>query len=298
MVGSARVLATTRAYARRRFTVPLVAGCLAVAGASLPAQAAVAGSAQDAGLRAASARYSTTVRGWPQRLPAARTGAPVAVSVGVASRGGGAGRTVVLQRYQPTAAAWTNVLRSRTGSRALVVLRWAAPASAGTYRYRLRVLATPHASATVTRVSALTVTRTTVTMASRLVRAVNVARSQARRCGTQHFPAVAPVAANASLQRAAARYAGRMAHERFFAHVSPMGDDPGDRIAATGYAARGWGEDIAAGQDGVSQVMTAWLASPGHCAIIMSRFHDLGAGYANVAGSPYGRYWVLDFGSR
>ena len=71
------------------------------------------------------------------------------------------------------------------------------------------------------------------------------------------------------------------------------------RITAAGYPWRTYGEDIAAGYPTVAAVMAGWLASPGHCRIIMGEgFAEIGAGYAQVPGSPYGTYWVLDLARR
>ncbi len=58
------------------------------------------------------------------------------------------------------------------------------------------------------------------------------------------------------------------------------------------------GENIAAGQDTPDQVMSAWMASDGHRANILSaNFRELGVGYYH-GGSWFGDFWVQDFGTR
>ncbi len=70
----------------------------------------------------------------------------------------------------------------------------------------------------------------------------------------------------------------------------------GQRIAAAGYRASGWGENIAAGQSTPEEVVQGWMESPGHCRNIMNpEYRTIGIGYGVVPGSPYGTYWTQDF---
>jgi uncharacterized protein YkwD len=104
-----------------------------------------------------------------------------------------------------------------------------------------------------------------------------------------------PLARVGALDRCAQDYAVRMAREGFFAHTAPDGSTPDDRIAATGYQAQGWGENIAAGQQSADAVMQAWMNSPGHAAnILNANFTQIGIGVA--AGGNYGIQWVQNFG--
>ncbi|WP_345458397.1 CAP domain-containing protein [Nocardioides marinquilinus] len=127
---------------------------------------------------------------------------------------------------------------------------------------------------------------------------VNRARSKARVCGTKRYPAVAPVKLNARLNVAADGFAHLMARRDFFAHESPNGASPGDRIARSGYDWSRYGENIAAGYSDPASVVDAWLKSPGHCANLMGRFKEIGLGYAYDPDSTYGHYWVQDFATR
>ncbi|HEY1023735.1 MAG TPA: CAP domain-containing protein, partial [Sphingobacteriaceae bacterium] len=70
-----------------------------------------------------------------------------------------------------------------------------------------------------------------------------------------------------------------------------------DRIEAAGYKLAGlqsysYGENIAAGQRSIDQVMSSWIKSPGHCKNLMNpNFTEIGVAQANY-------YWVQNFGMR
>ena len=105
---------------------------------------------------------------------------------------------------------------------------------------------------------------------------------------------------DASLSDSAVWKARHMAAYGYFAHndpAPPIARDPFTRMLNCGYAAGGaLGENIAAGQQTPSDVMTAWLNSPGHRANIEDpSFRSTGVGVA--VGGPYGIYWVQDFAS-
>jgi hypothetical protein len=105
-----------------------------------------------------------------------------------------------------------------------------------------------------------------------------------------------PLSRVGALDRAAQDYAVRMAREGFFSHTAPDGSTPGTRIAATGYQARLWGENIAAGQQSAGEVMQAWMNSPGHAAnILHAGYTQIGIGV--TAGGNYGIQWVQHFGT-
>ena len=105
---------------------------------------------------------------------------------------------------------------------------------------------------------------------------------------------------NATLTDAAVWKSRHMAAYGYFAH-----DDPAPPVArsrsracSTAGTPRGGslGENIAAGQQTPSAVMTAWLNSPGHRANIEApSFRSIGVGVA--VGGPYGIYWTQDFAS-
>lgn len=99
----------------------------------------------------------------------------------------------------------------------------------------------------------------------------------------------------AALNTAAQKYAETMARTGHYDHIGPNGSDPGDRIEKTGYQPGWWGENIAAGQDTVTEVMVDWIISTGHYHNLMNRnFRYAGFGFAT---DPSGEaYWVQNFG--
>ena len=113
--------------------------------------------------------------------------------------------------------------------------------------------------------------------AAALLNAINEARAQARSCGAEPFGAVAPLQWNTLLGQAAAGHASDMASKGYFSHTGSDGSSSADRIRATGYQPRYHGEILAHPQGThsradqvVAQSMASWLASPGHCRVIMS----------------------------
>ena len=105
------------------------------------------------------------------------------------------------------------------------------------------------------------------------------------------------LASNAELDQSAQAYAEAMATQGFFSHSGPDGSTPGTRIAATGYQASTWGENIAYGYGTPAEVMNGWMNSAGHRANILgSGYKDLGVGYA--VSSSGTAYWVQDFGAQ
>ena len=297
MTATPRAARGAARYARR-LGVVLAASVLGATLVAAPASPAALGQATASTL-APTALAATRVSGWPPSLRSVAPRARLSATVRVVSAGGVGGRLVVVQRYRPATRGWERVVQARTGAGGRAQLAWRAPSAAGSVTYRLRVTPTRRAAGATTATATVRVRPASTTTLVELVRAVNAARAQSRTCGGTSYPAVPPVSSHPALTSAAQTFARRMGVERFFAHTSPKGDDPGDRITAAGYPWRTYGEDIAAGYPTVAAVMAGWLASPGHCRIIMGEgFAEIGAGYAQVPGSPYGTYWVLDLARR
>jgi uncharacterized protein YkwD len=119
--------------------------------------------------------------------------------------------------------------------------------------------------------------------------------------------ALSPLHLNARLSRAALAHSRDMVAYRYFAHTTPSGVKPGDRIRATGYfeGTRSWtiGENIEWGTLSLSSPEAAvrgWMGSPHHRAnILYSSYRDIGIGI--VVGAPPGAdgpagTYTTDFG--
>ncbi len=98
------------------------------------------------------------------------------------------------------------------------------------------------------------------------------------------------------LIRAAFDHARDMAHRDYFAHESPNGNGPGDRVTDAGFRWSRYGENIARGPSSAYEVVNGWMHSPGHRQNIMDcRFREMGIGLAFGGGRE--SYWVQDFGT-
>lgn len=91
-------------------------------------------------------------------------------------------------------------------------------------------------------------------------------------------------------------YACRLAEGGFFSHRDPFDNSTVDsRAISFGYPFYKVGENLAAGQLGVDEVVEAWMASPGHRANILDPdFTEIGV--AVKLGGSDGPYWVQEFG--
>jgi uncharacterized protein YkwD len=99
-----------------------------------------------------------------------------------------------------------------------------------------------------------------------------------------------------TLTKVADFYACRLAEDGFFAHEDPFDGSTIDvRAANFGYPFLKIGENLAAGQWSVDQVMDDWMASPEHRANILDpAYTDIGI--VVKLGGDCGTYWVQEFG--
>lgn len=106
-----------------------------------------------------------------------------------------------------------------------------------------------------------------------------------------------PLTINAQLAAAAVKHASWMAANNRLDHTGEGGSSPGQRIAAEGYRASTWGENVASGYSNPESVMVGWMSSPGHRANLLgAQFREIGVG---VARSAQGRlFWTQVFGAR
>jgi len=100
---------------------------------------------------------------------------------------------------------------------------------------------------------------------------------------------------DARLGQAAQGHADDMLANGYFSHTGLDGSNAGDRIRATGYVPRAWGENLARGQQSEAEVLEAWQNSPSHRTSNENpNFEDFAL---SRAGSGAQTYWVLVFGS-
>lgn len=118
--------------------------------------------------------------------------------------------------------------------------------------------------------------------ASEVVRLTNSARSQ---------NGYAALVEDGALSEAAAVRAREIA--RSFSHTRPSGASFSSALSESGVSYLRAGENIASGQKSASEVVNAWMNSPGHRANILNSSHSrIGSASVNIDGTLY---WVQLF---
>ena len=118
--------------------------------------------------------------------------------------------------------------------------------------------------------------------ASEVVRLTNSARSQ---------NGYAALVEDGALSDAAAVRAREIAHS--FSHTRPSGASFSSALSESGVSYLRAGENIASGQKSASEVVNAWMNSPGHRAnILNSSYSRIGSASVNIDGTLY---WVQLF---
>ena len=118
--------------------------------------------------------------------------------------------------------------------------------------------------------------------ASEVVRLTNSARSQ---------NGYAALVEDGALSEAAAVRAREIA--RSFSHTRPSGASFSSALSESGVSYLRAGENIASGQKTASEVVNAWMNSPGHRAnILNSSYSRIGSASVNIDGTLY---WVQLF---
>jgi uncharacterized protein YkwD len=131
---------------------------------------------------------------------------------------------------------------------------------------------------------------------SELLRRINLARAQPRRCGARWFAAVPPLQDSAQLRNAAEAHAHDMLEHNYFAHEGSDGTTPARRVSATGYQYRLVGENIASGPTTAQEAVEGWIASPSHCENLMEpRFTQSGVAFAASRSGAPRIVWVQEF---
>lgn len=99
---------------------------------------------------------------------------------------------------------------------------------------------------------------------------------------------------NAKLEEAARVHARDMAEHEMLAHEGSDGSTPAQRVERQGYLYLLTGENVAEGQEDVTEVMDDWMKSPHHRRNILGDFKEIGAARAEDAEGRF--YWVVEFG--
>ncbi len=83
-------------------------------------------------------------------------------------------------------------------------------------------------------------------------------------------------------------------------HIGSDGSTLPDRLARQSYPYQVYAENIYAGGAGMPEVaVDAMMASAPHCANILNAdFTEIGISFVVLDGSPYGSYYVIDFGAQ
>lgn len=113
-------------------------------------------------------------------------------------------------------------------------------------------------------------------------------------CGVSQMPPVAPVSWDCRVAAAAQKHSEDMARFGFLEHTGSDGLELLQRLGEQGYSPQAWGENIAQGQQTVSEVVEDWVQSTGHCKNLMSGdYVHMGAAKSTSAGGE--TYWTQDF---
>ncbi|MCL3836451.1 CAP domain-containing protein [Aeromicrobium duanguangcaii] len=242
---------------------------------------------------------ATKVRGLTSKAQSVKPGATVKYTVKVTAQGKASkSRVATLQRR--VNGRWVRADRKRTNRYGRVVLRHRVSTKAGAaVKLRVRVSAKGRYRAVNSPVKTVR-TRTAWTpdaRSKRVLALVNDARSTARECGAESFPARGPLRLNARLTKSAQAHGADMAAHGYFSHTGRNGSTLRDRVEAQGYSWSTIGENIAAGDPSAEAVVARWIKSAGHCRNIMAAgFTELGVGYV-TSKDKYGTYWVQNFGT-
>lgn len=127
---------------------------------------------------------------------------------------------------------------------------------------------------------------------TQMLRLVNEVRAKGCQCGDTWYNPVAPITWNDQLEKAALAHSNDMLTRQFFSHISPEGNNAGERIELAGYNWAAFGENIGMGYKDEAEVVAAWKSSPSHCKNIMNgNYREMGVGRAGI-------YWTQNFAKR
>ena len=132
----------------------------------------------------------------------------------------------------------------------------------------------------------------------RMLAEINLARAQARLCGDESFASAPAVTWGCQLEQAAWIHTGDMVEHNFFSHTGSDGLNAGNRVDATGYNWKVYGENLAAGFITEKKTVEGLLESPGHCKNMMNpKFKEVGTARIFTEDKDYISYWTHVFGT-
>jgi len=118
----------------------------------------------------------------------------------------------------------------------------------------------------------------------------NQARRTGLRCGASQPNPTLALTWSKQLAQAASNHSKAMRSRRKLKHQIQQSSTE-QRIEATGYRWRRYGENIASGVFSAKDAFKVWVTSPQHCAnIINPQFNEMGSAYDDG-------YWTVVFGS-
>lgn len=129
---------------------------------------------------------------------------------------------------------------------------------------------------------------------------VNQVRATGADCGEHGaFAPAGPMSSNSRLRVAAEHHTHDMATHDFLAHEGSDGHRFWDRASDAGYTGTPRGENVAGGYPTPESVVEAWLASDGHCMVLMlPETDEIGVGYQFDGDTEYGHFWAMVTGIR
>ncbi|HKR37403.1 MAG TPA: CAP domain-containing protein [Steroidobacteraceae bacterium] len=134
---------------------------------------------------------------------------------------------------------------------------------------------------------------------ARVLKLVNEARAQRRKCGSREFAPAPPLTLSPVLSRAALAHARDMSANKFFEHRGSDGSKPSERATRAGYDWAAIAENIAEGAVNADVVVQGWLDSPGHCVNIMgAQYREMGLAYFTDFAHKGDIYWAQTFGTQ
>lgn len=129
----------------------------------------------------------------------------------------------------------------------------------------------------------------------RALAAINAMRQVAQECAGLNMPAAGPLRWSSRLEAVARGYAGELSRGDDLVHAG-LGSTLRDRLRASGYAFSRAGENLAAGQESLDEVLQSWIVSAKHCSNLMrADFTEVGLACMRGPG-VFETYWVMNLG--